>query len=36
MYELFETILIISGVCLVFYLIAKFGAWYEDRQQGGK
>ena len=26
------TILSIGGICLVFYLIAKFGALYEDRQ----
>ena len=26
------TILTIGGTILGFYLIAKFGAWYEDRQ----
>ena len=27
------TILTIGCICLVFYLIAKFGAWYEDKQK---
>ena len=30
--DLIKTLLTISGTILGFYLIAKFGAWYEDRQ----
>ena len=33
MEDLINTLLTISGVCLAFYLIAKFGAWYEDKQK---
>ena len=33
MVELIETLLAIGGTVLVFYLIAKFGAWYEDKQK---
>ena len=32
MEDLISTILTIGGTVLVFYLIAKFGAWYEDKQ----
>ena len=32
MEDVIKTILSISGTILGFYLIAKFGAWYEDRQ----
>ena len=32
MEDLIKTLLSITGVCFGFYLIAKFGAWYEDRQ----
>tara|TARA_R100000008_G_C3558719_1_gene154743 strand:- start:252 stop:359 length:108 start_codon:yes stop_codon:yes gene_type:complete len=32
MEDIIKTLLSISGVCLGFYLIAKLGAWYEDRQ----
>tara|TARA_B100001123_G_C15082779_1_gene936416 strand:- start:811 stop:918 length:108 start_codon:yes stop_codon:yes gene_type:complete len=30
--DLIKTLLSIGGTILGFYLIAKFGAWYEDRQ----
>tara|TARA_R110000824_G_scaffold60492_3_gene161663 strand:+ start:6282 stop:6389 length:108 start_codon:yes stop_codon:yes gene_type:complete len=33
MEDLIKTFLSISGVCLGFYLIAKLGAWYEDKQK---
>ena len=40
MEDIIKTILSIGGTILGFYLIAKFGAWYEDRQgrkqMGGK
>ena len=32
MEDVIKTILSISGTILGFYLIAKFGAWYEDKQ----
>ena len=33
MEDLINTILAIGGTILVFYLIAKFGSWYEDKQK---
>ena len=31
--DISKIVLSIGGTFLVFYLIAKLGAWYEDRQK---
>ena len=33
MQDVISTILTISGTLLVFYMIAKLGAWYEDKNK---
>ena len=33
MNDILNTLLTIGSIILVFYLITKFGAWYEDRQK---
>ena len=32
MNDILNALLTIGSIVLVFYLIAKFGSWYEDRQ----
>ena len=34
--DILKIVSAISGTFLVFYLIAKLGAWYEDKQKGKK
>ena len=31
--DILKIVLTISGTILVFYIIAKLGAWYEDKQK---
>ena len=31
--DILNTLLTIGSIVLVFYLIAKLGAWYEDKQK---
>ena len=31
--DILKIVLTIGGTILVFYIIAKLGAWYEDKQK---